>query len=475
MSYTKILYTVADGVATITLNRPDKLNSFDREMALETIDALDKAKDDANVRAVLLTGEGRAFCAGQDLAEAIAPGTLIEEIISTQYNPIVRRLRSLPKPVVCAVNGVAAGAGANIAYACDLTLAAESANFIQSFINIGLIPDSGGTFTLPRLVGMQRAFGQMILAPKVSAKEAEAQGMIWKAVPDAELMNEATSWRRSWRPDAHQGHRPHQGGSEPFPEHQPRRPAGRGERTAEHRRQQPRLQRGGEGVPGEAEARVPRRIGRSIRTRSVDLGQRVVAEESRMEHRRDWAPGQPGTSDHRHHRDLLIATEPDLRRMDTSMNVAVIGAGTMGSGIAQVAAQAGHAVVLFDTRREAVDKALAGLRKTLDKLVEKGKLTAEQADGIHGRITPASELNDLAGSGLVIEAIIEDLGIKKKLFAELEGILAAGCGPGHEHIFPIRNRHRWRLEAPGAHGGPAFLQPRPPAAFGGSGARPGHG
>jgi 2-(1,2-epoxy-1,2-dihydrophenyl)acetyl-CoA isomerase len=193
MAYTKILYTVADGVATITLNRPDKLNSFDREMALETIDALDQAKDDASVRAVLLTGEGRAFCAGQDLAEAIAPGTLIEEIITVQYNPIVRRLRALPKPVVAAVNGVAAGAGANIAYACDLTLAAEGANFIQSFINIGLIPDSGGTSTLPRLVGMQRAFGQMILAPKVSAKEAESLGMIWKAVPDAELMNEATA------------------------------------------------------------------------------------------------------------------------------------------------------------------------------------------------------------------------------------------------------------------------------------------
>jgi len=193
MPYSKILYTVADGIAIITLNRPDKLNSFDREMALETIDALDQAKDDASVRAVLLTGEGRAFCAGQDLAEAIAPGTLIEEIITVQYNPIVRRLRNLPKPVVCAVNGVAAGAGANIAYACDLTLAAESANFIQSFINIGLIPDSGGTYTLPRLVGMQRAFGQMILAPKVSAKEAESMGMIWKAVPDSELMNEAMS------------------------------------------------------------------------------------------------------------------------------------------------------------------------------------------------------------------------------------------------------------------------------------------
>ncbi|TXI78178.1 MAG: 2-(1,2-epoxy-1,2-dihydrophenyl)acetyl-CoA isomerase [Flavobacteriales bacterium] len=193
MSYSKILFSVADGIATIALNRPDKLNSFDREMSLEVIRALDTCAEDNAIRAVLLTGEGRAFSAGQDLAEAIAPGTKLEDILTTQYNPIVRRIRKLPKPVVCAVNGVAAGAGANIALACDLTLAAENANFIQSFINIGLIPDSGGTFTLPRLVGLQQAFGQMILAPKVSAKEAEAKGMIWRCVPDSELRNEAES------------------------------------------------------------------------------------------------------------------------------------------------------------------------------------------------------------------------------------------------------------------------------------------
>ena len=193
MSYRTIRFTIANGVATITLTRPDKLNSFNREMALETIEALDACVDDATIRAVLLTGEGRAFCAGQDLAEAIAPGTKIEDILTTQYNPIIHRIRNLPKPVIAAVNGVAAGAGANIAYACDMTLAAESANFIQSFINIGLIPDSGGTFTLPRSVGMQHAFGQMILAPKVSAKEAESKGMIWKAVPDTDLINEATA------------------------------------------------------------------------------------------------------------------------------------------------------------------------------------------------------------------------------------------------------------------------------------------
>ena len=201
MTYEKLLFNIAEGVATLTLNRPDKLNSFDRQMSLEVIDALDVCAADATVRAVLITGSGRAFCAGQDLAEAIAPGTKIEDILTTQYNPIVRRIRDLKKPVIAAVNGVAAGAGANIAYACDLTLAAESANFIQSFINIGLIPDSGGTFTLPRLVGMQRAFGQMILAPKVSAKEAEALGMIWKCVADGDtgsepgtsLMNEANA------------------------------------------------------------------------------------------------------------------------------------------------------------------------------------------------------------------------------------------------------------------------------------------
>ena len=193
MTYEKLLFAVEHGVATLTLNRPDKLNSFDRQLSLEVIHALDACAADASVRAVLITGAGRAFCAGQDLAEAIAPGTRIEDILTTQYNPIVRRIRDLKKPVIAAVNGVAAGAGANIAFACDLSLAAESANFIQSFINIGLIPDSGGTFTLPRLVGMQRAFGQMILAPKVSAKEAEAQGMIWRCVADADLMNEAVA------------------------------------------------------------------------------------------------------------------------------------------------------------------------------------------------------------------------------------------------------------------------------------------
>ncbi|HRT53241.1 MAG TPA: enoyl-CoA hydratase-related protein, partial [Flavobacteriales bacterium] len=131
MTYEKILYSVTEGVAMIRLNRPDKLNSFDRAMSLEVIHALDTARDDRNVRALLVTGEGRAFSAGQDLAEAIAPGTRMADILNTQYNPIIRRIRVLPKPVVAAVNGVAAGAAANIAFACDLALAAENASFIQ--------------------------------------------------------------------------------------------------------------------------------------------------------------------------------------------------------------------------------------------------------------------------------------------------------------------------------------------------------
>jgi 2-(1,2-epoxy-1,2-dihydrophenyl)acetyl-CoA isomerase len=191
MNFEKIVWKVDNGVALISLNRPDKLNSFDAQMAAETVQALDAAQSDASIRAVVLTGEGRAFCAGQDLAEATAPGVRIEDIVERQYNAIVRRIRNLEKPVIAAVNGVAAGAGANIAYACDLTFAAESAVFVQSFIHIGLIPDSGGTHTVPRLVGMQRAFGQMVLAEKLPAKQAEDLGLIWKAVPDAELMETA--------------------------------------------------------------------------------------------------------------------------------------------------------------------------------------------------------------------------------------------------------------------------------------------
>lgn len=190
MHYEQILYSASEGVATITLHRPDKLNSFTARMAEEILHALRAAQADAAIRAVVLTGSGRAFSAGQDLAEATAPGVRIEDVVERQYNTIIRAIRQLPKPVLASVNGIAAGAGANLAYACDLTFAAESAVFVQSFIHIGLIPDSGGTYTVPRLAGMQQAFGQMILAEKLPAARAVELGLIWKAVPDAVLADE---------------------------------------------------------------------------------------------------------------------------------------------------------------------------------------------------------------------------------------------------------------------------------------------
>lgn len=181
------------GVLKITLNRPDKFNSFNREMALALQAALDKAASDKTIRAVVLTGEGKAFCAGQDLSEAMdTSGPGIERIVREHYNPIILKIRNLEKPVVCAVNGVAAGAGANIALACDVVIAATSVAFIQAFSKIGLIPDSGGTFFLPRLIGFGKASALMMLGDKISAADAEKMGMIYKMVDDANLVTEST-------------------------------------------------------------------------------------------------------------------------------------------------------------------------------------------------------------------------------------------------------------------------------------------
>lgn len=187
-----LLSQLEDQVLKITLNRPDKLNSFNREMALALQKALDQANEDPNVRAVYLTGEGRAFCAGQDLEEAISKeGPELQSIVKDHYNPIIQKLRQLSKPVVCGVNGVAAGAGANIALACDVVFAIKSASFIQAFSKIGLIPDSGGTYTLPRLIGFQKASALMMLGDKVSADKAERMGMIYKVIEDDQLNDQA--------------------------------------------------------------------------------------------------------------------------------------------------------------------------------------------------------------------------------------------------------------------------------------------
>lgn len=180
-----IITNIENNVAFVSLNRPEKFNSFNREMSLALQSALDECADNNNVRCIYLTGNGKAFCAGQDLAEATDPqGPELERIVAEHYNPIIVRLRNIEKPIVAAVNGVAAGAGANIALACDIVVSSESAAFIQAFSKIGLIPDSGGTFFLPRLVGLQRAAALMMTGDKVSGKEAVAMGMIYKCYAD---------------------------------------------------------------------------------------------------------------------------------------------------------------------------------------------------------------------------------------------------------------------------------------------------
>lgn len=192
MAYQHILLDVAQGVACLTLNRPDSLNSFTADMHVEVAEALALAAEDESIRAVVITGAGRGFCAGQDLNDRnIAPGERIDlgDSVEKFYNPLIRRITSMEKPVICAVNGVAAGAGANIALACDLVFAARSAKFVESFAMLGLIPDSGGTWHLPRLVGMARAKGMAMLMPKVSAEQAKEWGLIWEVVDDDELMS----------------------------------------------------------------------------------------------------------------------------------------------------------------------------------------------------------------------------------------------------------------------------------------------
>lgn len=189
-----IILSLEGAVARITLNRPAVFNSFNREMALAMQKALKEARDNTSVRAIYITGSGKAFCAGQDLQEVTGdhPPTFTT-ILEEHYNPIVKLLRKIEKPIVCAVNGVAAGAGANIALACDITVAKISASFIQAFSKIGLIPDSGGTFFLPRLIGLQKAAALMMLGEKVSASDAETLGMIYKVFPDEDF--EAEAWK----------------------------------------------------------------------------------------------------------------------------------------------------------------------------------------------------------------------------------------------------------------------------------------
>jgi len=200
MSYQTILLETAAGIARLTLNRPERLNSFNTEMHAEVQDALAALQREGSARVLVITGAGRGFCAGQDLSDrVVAPGGAPPDLgasIERGYKPLILALRRLPLPVIAAVNGVAAGAGANIALACDLVLAARSATFIQAFARIGLVPDSGGTWILPRLVGHARALGLALLGDKLPAEQAAQWGLIWRCVDDAQLGTEVDTLAR---------------------------------------------------------------------------------------------------------------------------------------------------------------------------------------------------------------------------------------------------------------------------------------
>ena len=206
MKLNSILLDIAEGVATVTLNRPERLNAFTGEMHGELRQAMATIKADASVRALLITGAGRGFCAGQDLSERMmSPATArvdVGDSLGKNYNPLLKTLRALPMPVLCAVNGVAAGAGCNLALACDIVIAARSASFLQAFARIGLIPDAGGTYTLPRLVGTARAMAAAMLAEQISAERAEQWGLIWKCVDDDKLSDEARALARHFATQA---------------------------------------------------------------------------------------------------------------------------------------------------------------------------------------------------------------------------------------------------------------------------------
>lgn len=204
-----LLMDLRDDVLILTLNRPDVLNSFNREMATALQDALSHAASNPSVRAVLITGAGRGFCAGQDLSEVLpvgdGPMPDIGDFVKASYNPIIRAIRHLEKPVLCAVNGVAAGAGANLAFACDLTFASAEATFVESFAKLGLIPDTSGTFFVPRLVGTQRATGMFFLAEKMTAAKALEWGLIWDVVPQPVLFETAFGVAQSLAKQATRG------------------------------------------------------------------------------------------------------------------------------------------------------------------------------------------------------------------------------------------------------------------------------
>ncbi len=384
MTYEHILFASEGGIARLTLNRPDRLNSFNDAMHAEVRDAMARVKSDTTTRVLLLTGAGRGFCAGQDLGDrAVAPGEAPVDLgasIERNYKPLILALRALPMPVVCAVNGVAAGAGANLALACDLVIAAKTASFIQAFCKLGLVPDAGGTYFLPRLVGHARALG-------LCASGREAVGRASGA------MGTDLAMRRRRGAAGRDGEAPH---------------------ATSHRRR----------PVASLRSRKRCRPPRAIRCRSSSMssatcsGCSATAPTIAKESRRSPPSGRRASPENS--RAVAEALAKDSI-------VAVIGAGAMGAGIAQIAALHGHRVQLHDTRLGAGDAAKRGIAEALDKQVERGRIARADADAALGRIATVVTLPDVCVAQLVVEAIVEDLAAKRELLERVENVVEDTC------------------------------------------------
>ena len=417
----------ADGIARVTLNRPDRLNSFTAQMHEELRDALAKVRADASARVLLLTGAGRGFCAGQDLSDrAVAPGGAPVDLgasIENNYRPLVLALRSLPMPVVCAVNGVAAGAGANIALACDLVIAAKSASFIQAFCKIGLIPDSGGTYFLPRLVGTARAMGLAMLGDKLTAQQAADWGLIWKCVDDAELRAGGRRAARAVGAGADAGLWWPRGGAACVGACDARSAARPRARPAARAGQQRRLSRRRRGVPRQASAALHGQVAWPTRCRlprkSASSAPAPWARASRR------SPRRPAIAS-------ACSTPAWARRIGPRPSSA----------------------------------------KRWPRWPRKARSTAPLPMPPVARIVAVHALGDLVSAKLVVEAIVEDLNVKRNLFRELEVVVGARHDPRHEHVVAVDHGAGRGHEAPGPRSRHALLQSGAADAAGRGGQRP---
>jgi 2-(1,2-epoxy-1,2-dihydrophenyl)acetyl-CoA isomerase len=381
MNFENITFTVEAGIARLTLNRPDKLNSFTGEMHAELRTALDAVQADKSIRVLVLTGAGRAFCAGQDLADpdmAKVDGKMpdIGNVVERNYKPLVLRLQNLRVPTIAAVNGIAAGAGASVALACDLVVASKSASFLQAFSKIGLIPDTGGTWFLPQRVGMARAMGLALLADKLPAEKAAEWGLIWECPRMPTLPPASMRWPAAVDP-ADQGPGAY--------------PPGHARRAGPH--------------PGAATV----------------LRRRLHARAGLEPGLRRRRPGLHGKARAEFHRGMSVSQSPLPRRRRRRRHRRHGRRHRPGGG------PAGHVVKLLDNRPGAAAKAVAGIRAQFAKLAEKGKISAEAAQAAGERLVAVEQLADLADAALVVEAIVESLEAKQKLYADLEAIVGADC------------------------------------------------